>query len=43
MVSSALDLEIQELLVILERLRVEYSDDSDYVKLRSTLPPEWPL
>jgi hypothetical protein len=43
MVSSALDLSLEELLVTLDRLRAELSNDSDYVKLRSTLPPEWPL
>jgi hypothetical protein len=43
MVSSALDLSLEELYETLERLRVEFGEDPDYVKLRSTLPREWPL
>jgi hypothetical protein len=43
MVSNALDMDLEELYTALERLRVEFADDAEYVKLRSALPPEWPL
>jgi hypothetical protein len=43
MVSSALDMELEELLITLARLRVEFSSDAEYVKLRSALPIDWPL
>jgi hypothetical protein len=43
MVSSALDLSLEELYATLERLRVECSSDAEYVRLRSTLPSDWPL
>jgi len=43
MVSNALDMSEEELYATLERLRVEHAADTDYVKLRSALPSEWPL
>jgi hypothetical protein len=43
MVSNALDMSEEELYATLERLRVEHATDADYVKLRSALPPDWPL
>jgi hypothetical protein len=43
MVSSSLDLEVDELLATLERLRAQFGADPDYVRLRSELPPDWPL
>ena len=43
MVSSSLDMEIEELYATLERLRVEHGSDPDYVRLRSDLPEDWPL
>jgi hypothetical protein len=43
MVSSALDMDLEELLATLERLRVEYAQDPDYQELRRALPADWPL
>ena len=43
MVSSALDMDLEDLLATLERLRVEHADDPDYQRLRKVLPPDWPL
>jgi hypothetical protein len=43
MVSSALDVDLDELLATLERLRVQYASDPDYTALRSALPEDWPL
>jgi hypothetical protein len=43
MVSNAIEMGLEELYATLERLRVEHADDSDYVSLRSALPPDWPL
>jgi hypothetical protein len=43
MVSSALELDLEELYTTLERLRVEHASDAEYVKLRSALPQDWPL
>jgi hypothetical protein len=43
MVSNSLDMELEELLATLERLRVEFGDDPEYVRLRAALPEDWPL
>ena len=43
MVSSSLDMELEELYATLERLRVEHGSDPEYVQLRTALPEEWPL
>jgi hypothetical protein len=43
MVSSAIDMDLVDLLATLERLRVEHADDPDYGKLRKVLPEDWPL
>ena len=43
MVSSAIDMDLQELLDTLERLRCEASGDPEYRELRSQLPAEWPV
>ena len=43
MVSNAIEMDLQELLATLERLRRDHARDSDYVKLRSALPADWPL
>ena len=43
MVSSSLEMDLEELYATLERLRVEHADDPEYVSLRKDLPPEWPL
>jgi hypothetical protein len=43
MVSSALDMELQELLDILGRLQRDYGQDHEYQELRRALPDEWPF
>ena len=43
MVSSAIDMDLQELLNTLERFRRDYADDPEYARLRSELPAEWPI
>ena len=43
MVSSALELDLEELLATLERLRVEHAQDPDYQQLRKVLPTNWPI
>ena len=43
MVSSTIDLDLEELYAALERLRVECADDPDYLALRAALPADWPL
>ncbi len=43
MVSSALNLELQELLDMLDRLRREFGDSQGYQKLRQQLPADWPM
>ena len=42
MVSSSLDMQLDELLATLERLRAS-SSDAQYQELRSALPEDWPL
>jgi hypothetical protein len=43
MVSNSLDMDPEELLATLERLRVEHADDAEYQQFRSGLPSGWPL
>jgi hypothetical protein len=43
MVSSAIDMSLEELYATLERLRVEHAEDPEYQKLRRALPAEWPI
>ena len=43
MVSNTIEMELQELLDTLERLRRDHAQDPDYQKLRSALPEDWPL
>ena len=43
MVSSALNMELQELLDTLARFRREYGADPEYQELRGELPAEWPM
>lgn len=43
MVSNALDLDLQELLNTLERLRREFGRNPEYQKLRKDLPDDWPM
>lgn len=43
MVSSALNMELQELLDTLDRLRREFSNNPEYQRLRRQLPADWPM
>jgi hypothetical protein len=43
MVSSAIKMDLQELLDTLERFRHAYADDPEYQELRSVLPADWPI
>jgi hypothetical protein len=43
MVSSALDMGLQDLLETLERFRRDYADDPEYRRLRADLPIDWPM
>jgi hypothetical protein len=43
MVSSALDMELDDLRVQLERIHAHAKDDPEYKKLRATLPKQWPI
>ena len=43
MVSSALNLELQELIDMLDRLRREFRDNAEYQQLRQLLPADWPM
>jgi len=43
MVSSALDMELDELLRRLADIKATYADDPEYRKLRAALPKTWPV
>ena len=43
MVSSSLNMSVEEVLEVLVRLRREATDDPEYQDLRSRLPPDWPI
>jgi hypothetical protein len=43
MVSSSLDMQLDELLETLERLRASFANERAYQELRSALPEDWPL
>ena len=43
MVSSALNMDLQELLDTLDRFRRELADDPEYQQLRKALPADWPM
>ena len=43
MVSSAVNMSVEELVAELERFRTEYADDAEYQELRGVLPADWPL
>ena len=43
MVSNSLNMELQELLDLLEILKNDSADDSEYQELRGYLPDDWPL
>jgi hypothetical protein len=43
MVSNALDMELQDLLEALKRIRKNNRGDPDYKEVRSALPKAWPM
>ena len=43
MVSNAVKMSQKDVIAALKRLRVQYSDDPDYKKLRKDLPKDWPI
>ncbi len=43
MVSNSLDMELQDLLKLLERVKQDFGSDPEYQELRSSLPEDWPL
>ncbi len=43
MVSNSLNIELQELLALLDSMKIESGDDPEYQELRGRLPEEWPL
>ena len=43
MVSSAIDMELDDLKKQLERIHTRSKDDPDYQALRATLPKQWPM
>jgi hypothetical protein len=43
MVSSSLDMDLDELYAALERLRLEAADDAEYQQMRAALPADWPV
>ena len=43
MVSSAIDMELDDLRAQLERISARCKDDPEYTVLRATLPKQWPI
>ena len=43
MVSSTVEKTLEELVAALNRFRVEYADDPDWLKRRAEFPADWPL
>jgi hypothetical protein len=43
MVSSALNISVEELMAVLQRLQREQANDPEYQELRSALPADWPI
>ena len=43
MVSSALDLELDDLRTQLDRIRARSKNDPEYKALRAPLPKQWPI
>ena len=43
MVSSALDMDLQDLLDTLERFRRDYAEDPEYRRLRADRQTDWPM
>ena len=43
MVSSALEMSLEQLLEALARISREHGEDPEYQRLRAELPEDWPL
>jgi hypothetical protein len=43
MVSSVLDMELDELHQTLLRIRQQYAEDPEYQETRSSFPADWPM
>lgn len=43
MVSNSLDMELDELIAALERIRREHAKDPEYLALRRAFPKGWPM
>lgn len=43
MVSNTLDMELEQLLATLQRLRREFGHSPEYQELRQQLPDDWPM
>lgn len=43
MVSSVLNIEVDELMALLQRLGSDCADDPEYRRLRADLPAAWPI
>ncbi len=43
MVSNTLDMELDDLVATLKRVRETSGEDPEYLKLRASLPDDWPI
>jgi hypothetical protein len=43
MVSNAVNMDQQEVIAALQRLRAHHAEDPQYKKLRGDLPKDWPV
>jgi hypothetical protein len=43
MVSNSLDMELDELIAALERIRRDHANDPEYAELRRAFPKSWPM
>ena len=43
MVSNTLDMELDDLVATLKRVRGTCGEDPEYLKLRAPLPDDWPI
>lgn len=43
MVSNTLDMELDDLVATLKRVRETSGDDPEYMELRAPLPDDWPI
>ena len=43
MVSNTLDMELDDLVATLKRIREDSGEDPEYLELRAPLPDDWPI